>query len=145
MKYCFPFKTSTSPCCAVANAKNENDITARNKAVAMVFRIVRLPYCCSVHHFKPCRTRTTSREGRYANQCPINAPEKGSARTGLVWSRGVARWFRRSLSVADPFVCRCLTSSAMRPFPHPAHRTGRADLPHPALGEDSRNRRGHCL
>ena len=23
---------------------------------------------------------------------------------GLVWSRGVARWFRRSLSVADPFV-----------------------------------------
>src|SRR5215469_3060973 len=24
--------------------------------------------------------------------------------------------------------------------PHPAHRTGRADLPHPELGEDSRNR-----
>ncbi len=53
----------------------------------------------------------------------------------------MARWFRWSLSVADPFVCRCLTSSAMLPFPHPAHRTGRADLPHPALGEDSRNRR----
>src|SRR5216684_5079794 len=62
-----------------------------------------------------------------------------------VWSRGVARWCRESLSVADPFVCRCLTSSAMLPFPHPAHRTGRADLPHPALGEDSRNRRGHCM
>ena len=30
--------------------------------------------------------------------------------------------------------------AAMLPFPHPAHRTGRADLPHPALGEDSRNR-----
>src|SRR2546427_1051463 len=29
----------------------------------------------------------------------------------------------------------------MLPFPHPAHRTGRADLPHPALGEDSRS--GH--
>src|SRR5258706_5708067 len=58
-----------------------------------------------------------------------------------VWSRGVARWFRWSLSVADPFVSRCLTSSAVLPFPHPAHRTGRADLPHPALGEDSRNRR----
>ena len=42
------------------------------------------------------------------------------------------------------FVSRCLTSSAMLPFPHPAHRTGRADLPHPALGEDSRNRRDHC-
>jgi hypothetical protein len=39
----------------------------------------------------------------------------------------VARWFRWSLSVADPFVCRCLTTSAMLPFPHPAHRTGRAD------------------
>src|SRR5260370_42284068 len=45
-----------------------------------------------------------------------------------VWSRGVARWFRRSLSVADPFVCRCLTRPAMLPFPHPAHRTGRADF-----------------
>jgi hypothetical protein len=33
-----------------------------------------------------------------------------------------------------------LLSLAMLPFPHPAHRTGRADLPHPALGEDSRNR-----
>ena len=51
----------------------------------------------------------------------------------------MTRWFRWSLSVADPFVCRCLTSSAMLPFPHPAHRTGRADLPHPVLGEDSRN------
>src|SRR5258708_36888462 len=65
-------------------------------------------------------------------------------RTGL-WSRGVARWFRWGLSVADPFVCRCLTSSALLPFPHPAHRTGRADLPHPALGEDARNRRSHCM
>src|SRR6266404_5642885 len=52
-----------------------------------------------------------------------------------VWSRDVARWFGRGLSVADPFVCRCLTSPAMLPFPHPAHRTGRADFPHPALGE----------
>jgi hypothetical protein len=34
--------------------------------------------------------------------------------------RGVARWFRWSLSVADPSVCRCLTNSAMLPFPHPA-------------------------
>ena len=24
----------------------------------------------------------------------------------------------------------------MTPFPHPAHRTGHADLPHPALGQD---------
>jgi len=57
----------------------------------------------------------------------------------------VARWFRWDLSVADPFSCRCLTIPTMLPFPHPAQRTGRADLPHPALGEDSRNRRSHCM
>jgi hypothetical protein len=49
--------------------------------------------------------------------------------------RGVDRWFRQDLSVADPFSCRCLASPTMLPFPHPAHRTGPADLPHPALGE----------
>jgi hypothetical protein len=38
-----------------------------------------------------------------------------------------------------------LDNLAMLPFPHPAHRTGRADLPHPALGEDSGNRLSHCL
>ena len=39
------------------------------------------------------------------------------ARTGqAVWSRGVARWFRCGLSVADPFVCRCLTSPTMLRF-----------------------------
>ena len=31
---------------------------------------------------------------------------------------------------------RCLTGSALAPSPHPAHRTGHADLPHPALGQD---------
>jgi hypothetical protein len=46
----------------------------------------------------------------------------------------VTRWFRCSLSVAGPFVCRCLISSTMLPSSHPARRTGRAD-PHPALGE----------
>src|SRR5580704_8832458 len=52
-----------------------------------------------------------------------------------LWSRGVTRWFRCSLSVADSFVCRCLTSCAMLPSSHPAHRTGYADFPLPALGE----------
>src|SRR6516225_12504559 len=42
---------------------------------------------------------------------------------------------RSNISVAAPFVWRCLTGSAMAPFPHPAHRTGQADLPHPALGQ----------
>jgi hypothetical protein len=27
-----------------------------------------------------------------------------------LWSRGVTRWFRFGLSVADSFVCRCLMS-----------------------------------
>ena len=40
---------------------------------------------------------------------------------------------RLGLSVAAPFVWRCPSSLAMTPFPLPAHRTGRADFPHPAL------------
>src|SRR5260370_4446166 len=28
-----------------------------------------------------------------------------------------------------------LSGSTLTPFPHPAHRTGRADFPHPALGQ----------
>ena len=43
---------------------------------------------------------------------------------------------RLSISVAASFVWRCLSGSAMAPFPHPAHRTGHADLPHPALGQN---------
>jgi hypothetical protein len=49
-----------------------------------------------------------------------------------MWRGGV----RFGLSVSDPFVCRCLSGPTMAPFPHPAHRTGRADFPHPALGQD---------
>src|SRR5260370_32691322 len=29
-----------------------------------------------------------------------------------------------------------VSGSPLTPFPHPAHRTGRADFPHPALGQD---------
>ena len=43
---------------------------------------------------------------------------------------------RLSMSVPAPFVWRCLSGSAVAPFPHPAHRTGRANFPHPALGQD---------
>src|SRR6476619_1593187 len=43
---------------------------------------------------------------------------------------------RLSISVAASFVWRCLSGSAMAPFPHPAHRTGHADLPYPALGQE---------
>src|SRR5260370_4151670 len=43
---------------------------------------------------------------------------------------------RPNISVSASFVWRCLSGSTVTPFPHPAHRTGRADLPHPALGQD---------
>jgi hypothetical protein len=43
---------------------------------------------------------------------------------------------RLNISVAAPFVWRCLSGSTVAPFPHPAHRSGHADLPHPALGQD---------
>jgi hypothetical protein len=43
---------------------------------------------------------------------------------------------RSNISVSAPFVWRCLSGSTMAPFPHPAHRTGQADFPHPALGQD---------
>src|ERR1019366_9920664 len=43
---------------------------------------------------------------------------------------------RPGVSVAAPFVWRCPSTPAVTPFPHPAHRTGRAELPHPALGPD---------
>jgi transposase len=49
-----------------------------------------------------------------------------------VWRGGV--W--SNVSVAAPFVWRCLIGSAMAPFPHPAHRTGLADFPDLALGKD---------
>src|SRR5271166_2409594 len=49
-----------------------------------------------------------------------------------VWRGG----FRLSMSVAAPFVWRCLSGSTVAPFPHPPHRTGQADFLHPALGQD---------
>src|SRR5882672_9031647 len=58
----------------------------------------------------------------------------------LAYDRGrVEMWrgfCRSDISVSAPFVWRCLSGSTVAPFPHPAHRTGRADFPHPALGQD---------
>src|SRR5690606_6105867 len=49
-----------------------------------------------------------------------------------MWRGGV----RIFSTVAAPFVWRCLNRRSLTPFPHPAHRTGQADFPHPALGRD---------
>ena len=43
--------------------------------------------------------------------------------------------FRCGIAVSGPFGCRCPTSRAMPPFPHPSHRTRRALLRHRALGQ----------
>ena len=37
-----------------------------------------------------------------------------------------------------PFGWQCLNSRTIKPFPPRPHRTGRADFPHPALGQVSR-------
>ena len=53
--------------------------------------------------------------------------------TGRVgkWRGGVGEAY----PLAGSFVCRCLTSAAVLRFHIPAHRTGQAGFPHPALGE----------
>ena len=56
-------------------------------------------------------------------------PESVESRCGAV---ALGRAYR----FAAPFVRRCLSGSTMAPFPHPSHRTGQADHPHPALGQD---------
>ena len=63
-----------------------------------------------------------------------NRRYSSSAGTGRVgkW-RGSSRC---GLSVSAPFVWRCPSNLAVTPFPHPSHRTGHADFPHPALGQD---------
>src|SRR6266508_2018771 len=73
-----------------------------------------------------------------------NAPRARARReiyraSGLVQFGRVEMWrggCRLNISVSAPFVWRCLTGSTVAPFPHLAHRTGHADLPHPALGQD---------
>src|SRR5215217_3861599 len=72
-----------------------------------------LPHCWDERTFAP--TSATTQVGRVE-----------------VWRGGG----RSGLSVSAAFAWRCLTSRAVAPFPHPAHRTGHADLPHPALGQD---------
>ena len=64
----------------------------------------------------------------------------GPSRRTTLWRPAVAfgrveMWRgggRLNISVSASFVRRCLSGSTVTPFPHPAHRTGRADFPHPA-------------
>ncbi len=54
----------------------------------------------------------------------------------VVESRCGAVAVGRTYLLSAPFVWRCLSGSTLTPFPHSAHRTGHADFPHPALGQD---------
>src|ERR1700704_1261904 len=64
------------------------------------------------------------------------APRGVPLSRSLVESRCGAVAVARTYLFSAPFVWRCLTGSDLAPFPHPAHRTGHADRPHPALGQD---------
>ena len=77
---------------------------------------------------EPLRHRQTKGAGtglpsltspRHISTLPIHdiASTSQLRRVG-VWRSG----FRLSMSVAAPFVWRCLSGSAVAPFPHPPHR-----------------------
>src|SRR5262245_15685331 len=72
--------------------------------------------------------------------CLLSGAKRSCRKHGLRSEFGrVEMWrggCRLNISVAASFVWRCLSGSTLAPFPHPAHRTGQADLPHPALGQD---------
>src|SRR5437868_14852864 len=74
-------------------------------------------------------TRIVSRKGRSLSLA-TRAPSI-HGRVGM-WRGGC----RLNISVTASFVWRCLSGSTLTPFPHSAHRTGQADLPHPALGQN---------
>ena len=70
--------------------------------------------------------------------CRVGLAPTGKRRlvTAHVESRCDAVALGSNISVSAPFVRRCLTGSTITPFSHPAHRTGQADFPHPALGQN---------
>src|SRR5580700_1698565 len=86
------------------------------------------------------------RVGSKATSCPTDrmsasASTAADILAALAWTAlcRVEMWRGgcwSNIAVAASFVWRCLSASAVAPFPHPAHRTGHAGLPHPALGQD---------
>src|SRR5215831_1720629 len=65
---------------------------------------------------------------RHSANCPKT--------TLVVESRCGAVALGRTYLFSASFVWRCLSGSTVTPFPHPARRTGQANLSHPALGQD---------
>ena len=90
------------------------------------------PWLVSLLKRKPAKLAAVAlanKTARIAWKLLVTGEDYG--RVGM-WRGGV----RTSMRVSAPFVRRCLSGSTMAPFPHPPHRTGHADLPHPALGQD---------
>ena len=71
------------------------------------------------------------RKQAIALECPAQGHDEVESRTGAVTvaSRWLLGW-----AFASPASIRF----GLALFPVPAHRTGQAELPHPALGRDSR-------
>src|SRR5215472_14627857 len=81
--------------------------------------------------------RRRSRQDRYGWRSDLRAYDPASSSpSGCVEQLHSASESRPLSTRIGSFVWRCLTGSAVAPFPHPAHRTGLADCPHPALGQD---------
>jgi len=68
--------------------------------------------------------------------CPLRTLATSVMGRVEMWRSGC----RPNISVAAPFVWRCLTGSTVALFPHPAHRTGRADFRIRLLDKTSRLR-----
>jgi hypothetical protein len=82
------------------------------------------------------RCRSVARVLTAAGSRRAHSPARSDAQPLMVESRCGAVAVGRTYLFAAPFVWRCLNSSTVAPFPHPARRTGHAELPHPALGQD---------
>jgi hypothetical protein len=82
----------------------------------------------------PSAGRRASPVAGWPGPAPMTRPLRSSPITGPRYYEAVRP--SPDISISAPFVWRCLTGLAVAPFPHPAHRTGQADLPHPAPGQD---------
>ena len=71
-----------------------------------------------------------TRRGDDDADCSVNPNRQVESTTGAV---AVGRW---GVAVSGGFRDAGASVHAMAPFPVAAHRTGRADFPHPALGRD---------
>jgi hypothetical protein len=80
----------------------------------------------------PALRRLTTTRSEHRAKSVVTIRSTGNFGRVEMW-RGFCR---SDISVSVPFVWRCLSGPTVAPFPHPAHRTGRADFPHPALGQD---------